>query len=30
VLVRECVMGIDVTGMDFVIPDWSALGGCAS
>jgi ABC-type transport system substrate-binding protein len=28
VLVRECVTGIDVTGMDYVIPSWSALGGC--
>lgn len=28
VLVRDCVHGIDVTGMDFQIPEWSALTGC--
>lgn len=28
VLVRECIQGIDVTGMDYIIPDWSALAGC--
>ena len=28
VLVRDCVQGIDVTGMDFQIPEWSALTGC--
>jgi ABC-type oligopeptide transport system substrate-binding subunit len=29
VLVRECIKGIDVTGMDYQIPTWSALTGCA-
>jgi oligopeptide transport system substrate-binding protein len=29
VLVRECIAGIEVTGMDYVVPSWSALGGCA-
>jgi ABC-type transport system substrate-binding protein len=28
VLVRECVTGIDVTGMDYLIPAWGALAGC--
>lgn len=28
VLVRECVDGIVVTGMDFQIPEWSDLHGC--
>jgi len=28
VLVRACIKGIDVTGMDYQIPDWSALTGC--
>jgi ABC-type oligopeptide transport system substrate-binding subunit len=30
VLVRACIKGIDVTGMDYQIPDWSALTGCPS
>lgn len=29
VLVRDCIKGIDVTGMDYQFPDWSALTGCA-
>jgi oligopeptide transport system substrate-binding protein len=28
VLVRDCIKGIDVTGMDYQIPEWSALSGC--
>jgi oligopeptide transport system substrate-binding protein len=28
VLVRDCIKGIDVTGMDYQIPEWSALTGC--
>ena len=28
VLVRECIKGINVTGMDYQIPDWGALTGC--
>jgi ABC-type oligopeptide transport system substrate-binding subunit len=28
VLVRDCITGIDVTGMDYQIPNWSAVGGC--
>lgn len=28
VLVRECVKGIDVTGMDYQIPEWGSLAGC--
>ncbi len=28
VLVRECVEGINVTGMDYQIPEWGALAGC--
>jgi len=28
VLVRDCIKGIDVTGMDFQIPSWSVLTGC--
>jgi oligopeptide transport system substrate-binding protein len=28
VLVRDCVKGIDVTGMDYQIPEWSSLTGC--
>jgi ABC-type transport system substrate-binding protein len=30
VLVRDCITGIEVTGMDYVIPSWSALGGCTA
>lgn len=30
VLVRECIKGIDVTGMDYQIPEWSALTGCTA
>ena len=29
VLVRSCIKGIDVTGMDYQIPNWSALAGCS-
>jgi oligopeptide transport system substrate-binding protein len=28
VLVRDCIAGIDVTGMDYIVPAWSALTGC--
>jgi ABC-type transport system substrate-binding protein len=28
VLVRECIAGLDVTGMDYLVPEWSALSGC--
>ncbi len=28
VLVRECIQGVDVTGMDYQFPEWSALAGC--
>jgi len=28
VLVRDCIEGIDVTGMDYQFPEWSALAGC--
>jgi oligopeptide transport system substrate-binding protein len=28
VLVRDCIVGIDVTGMDYLVPEWSALRGC--
>jgi ABC-type transport system substrate-binding protein len=30
VLVRDCIAGIAVTGMDYQIPEWSALTGCAT
>ncbi|MFN8593752.1 MAG: peptide ABC transporter substrate-binding protein [Thermomicrobiales bacterium] len=30
VLVRECIKGIEVTGMDYQFPDWSKLAGCPS
>jgi oligopeptide transport system substrate-binding protein len=30
VLVRACIKGLDVTGMDYQIPNWSALTGCSS
>jgi hypothetical protein len=26
--VRDCIKGIDVTGMDYQIAEWSALTGC--
>lgn len=29
VLVRACIKGIEVTGMDYVVPSWSALSGCS-
>ncbi len=28
VLVRDCIEGIEVTGMDYQFPEWSALVGC--
>jgi oligopeptide transport system substrate-binding protein len=28
VLVRACIKGVDVTGMDYQFPNWSALAGC--
>jgi oligopeptide transport system substrate-binding protein len=28
VLVRDCIEGIEVTGMDYQFPNWSALSGC--
>lgn len=30
VLVRDCIKGIEVTGMDYQFPNWSALAGCPS
>jgi peptide/nickel transport system substrate-binding protein/oligopeptide transport system substrate-binding protein len=30
VLVRDCIEGIHVTGMDYLIPSWSAVTGCGS
>ena len=30
VLVRDCVKGVAVTGMDYQFPDWSKLAGCGS
>jgi len=30
VLVRDCIKGVEVTGMDYQFPDWSALTGCPS
>src|SRR4051794_20612331 len=30
VLVRDCIKGIDVTGMDYQFPNWGALSGCPS
>ena len=30
VLVRDCVKGVAVTGMDYQFPDWSKLAGCGA
>jgi len=30
VLVRDCIKGVEVTGMDYQFPYWSALAGCPS
>jgi ABC-type transport system substrate-binding protein len=30
VLVRDCIKGVEVTGMDYQFPNWSALTGCPS